>query len=333
MQLTELHQLLLDKSGRQLFGEQGKSHPKYRLWARICHPDLNEDKDLAREVFTLLEQKVKEASAGITISFKDGTYEVEQVPFAKGDICDVYRTIGEDKLLKIARRENHAQYMEREKKTLDSLKVDKDDSPTLWSTLSHIDKAFTIKARNYPKRRVHVLDYNPNFIPLTKVKEAHPELNARHLAWIFRRMLLSLTVLHDEGMIHGCIQPQHFLVHKLSHAGKLIDFIHSVENNSVVDVTTKLKDFYPPEILKKEKATTASDIYMVGKVGVYLLGGHLPSNTLPKNTSPRIKGFLRAVLAEDLKMRPYDAWELHENFTELLERLYGPPTYFELTGV
>jgi len=72
---------------------------------------------------------------------------------------------------------------------------------------------------------------------------------------------------------------------------------------------------------------------MAAKVAQFLAGGNLPGrqpgHLVPQLPAP-IGRFLQACLLESPNMRPNDAWELHEEFSELLEGVYGPPSFHHL---
>lgn len=104
---------------------------------------------------------------------------------------------------------------------------------------------------------------------------------------------------------------------------------------------------YAPEILRKESPSPATDIYMAAKVAVALCGGDLETNQLPPNimtTDPEgldpdrvrtaIQAFLQVSLLADPRRRPQDAWQVHEDFDQLLQSLVGPNKYrpFSMPG-
>jgi len=72
------------------------------------------------------------------------------------------------------------------------------------------------------------------------------------------------------------------------------------------------------------------DIYLAAKSLVYLSGGNPLCNTIPERIPADIRRFVRGCLLESPDMRPQDAWELHDEFSRLLEEVYGPPRYHRL---
>jgi serine/threonine protein kinase len=85
--------------------------------------------------------------------------------------------------------------------------------------------------------------------------------------------------------------------------------------------------FYAPEVFAKKTPTPATDIYMAAKVAVALLGGNVETNQMPDSVPVQIKAFLQASLLPATRLRPQDAWELHDAFTALLLNVVGKPTY------
>jgi serine/threonine protein kinase len=335
MNLKELKALLESKSGEELFGEKGSNHPDYRKYARMCHPDTNTD-PMAKEVFQLLGAKAKEIFEPIVITTGKRKIELQRKKFAKGDISDLFLTADEKQVVKITRKEKHNDFLTNERVVLDAILKTVDGQPTLSAALPSLADSFTMRVKNRPRRRIHVFDYDPGFLTIEQILSAPSwkhGVEPETFAWIFKRLLLSLTVVHNAGYVHGAVTPDHFLCHKVNHAGRLIDFIHAVETGKTVDVIRKNKRFYPKEVLDKKPATFETDIYMAGKIGFYMLGGCPSSKSVPGTVPDKFAGFLRALTDERQSRRPDDAWQLHEDFSGMLERIFGPPRYHELTGV
>ena len=59
-------------------------------------------------------------------------------------------------------------------------------------------------------------------------------------------------------------------------------------------------------------------------------GGDPLDDAIPDRIPADIRRFVRGCLLESPGMRPQDAWELHHEFSELLEGIYGPPKYHRL---
>jgi hypothetical protein len=83
------------------------------------------------------------------------------------------------------------------------------------------------------------------------------------------------------------------------------------------------KDYYAPEIPEKKPVYPATDIYMVGKCAVALVGGDVTTNEMPSSVPGALQDFIRTWLAETQNLRPKDAWELRERFQEVCLKTVG----------
>lgn len=329
MNLTELHKYLRKHTAKQVFPD-GKVDELYRKYARICHPDGHDGDDLAKETFALLGQRKRELTAGIVITSKKGSYEVEREPRFNGDLADFYVTKDAKHLLKIARNDKHKTLMQNEKEILSAVRPGDDSKMRFY--FPELINSFTIGQKNYPNRQCHVFKKSSDsWVTLAKIKETNRELDPRHLGWIFKRMLVALTVTHRAGYVHGAVVPQHVLVNKDTHGGRLVGWCHAKKIGEKIKFIPKgSKKFYPKEILDKEPATPATDIYMAAACMVHLAYGHIPSKMLPGEFPKKLSNFFRALMV-DHKARPDDAWELHKSYDDLLRVVFGKPQFVTLT--
>ena len=84
---------------------------------------------------------------------------------------------------------------------------------------------------------------------------------------------------------------------------------------------------YPPEVQARQPATPATDLYMAARCMARLLGGHPTTLELPKSVPRPIRTLLSACLLPAPQRRAGDAWQVFEDFHEILGRLYGPPQF------
>jgi hypothetical protein len=146
---------------------------------------------------------------------------------------------------------------------------------------------------------------------------------------MFKRMLAALGYAHRQGWINGAVLPPHLLFHAENHGLHLGGWIHAVRPGEPLTVVPAgFKEWYPPEA--KHRAEPATDIYLAAKSIVYLAGGDPLHNAFPDHVPAPMRLFFQGCLLESPRMRPADAWGLHEEFDELLIDLYGPPQYVML---
>jgi hypothetical protein len=264
------------------------------------------------------------------IATRRRTYTVEH-KIAAGDLCDVYAASAGDEryVIKTPRVAGSA---------ADAL-LNK-EMAILWE-LTHecgndhhrlyIPKPCESIAASSSRPRVNVLAWKDGFYTAGEILTRHPAgVDARHLAWMFKRMLAALGFVHRQGWIHGAVVPPHLLFHVENHGLQLIDWIHAARPGQPLTlVPEEFKDWYPLEA--RFAAEPASDIYLAAKSMIYLAGGDPARNTIPDHVPRAMRAFFEACLLESPRMRPQDAWELHEEFDELLGELYGAPQYVRLS--
>jgi serine/threonine protein kinase len=247
-----------------------------------------------------------------------------------GDLADVYLAgaEGRDYVLKVSRIREGARHLEAEGEALAAILMQAGDThyrdyvPTLVETFPVRD--------GFP-RRVNVFLHEPGFFTLEQVHRRHPELDERHLAWIFNRLLTALGFVHRCGRIHGAIVPSHVLVHAEGHGLKLVGWGHSVEQGQgILTGPAQYLGWYPPEVRRKQAAVPATDIYLAAKCIAYLAGEDPAAGGMPDAPVGTIGPFLRSCLLEGPRMRPDDAWQLLDEFDRRLRDLYGPPAYQRL---
>jgi hypothetical protein len=266
----------------------------------------------------------------ITIKSPKRTYTLLNL-LAVGDVADVYLATAAETtyVLKISRVPDGAALLENEKTALAILLTAAGDTtyrkyfPTL---------AESFRGRDTIDKRANVVLHEPGLYTLEQVKARYPDgLEARHLAWIYKRLLTALGFHHRQGLVHGAILPCHVLLQTENHGLQLVGWGHSVEcGQTITTISARYRDWYPPEVLQKKPATLETDLYLAARCMVYLAGGDPLAHTLPETVPSGMQRFFKASLLEGQKMRPDDAWSLHDDFDELLRGLYGPPRFIKL---
>jgi hypothetical protein len=181
-------------------------------------------------------------------------------------------------------------------------------------------------------RRINVFRWEPGFTTLEQVHERHPALDGRHLAWIFKRLLTVLGFCHRQNTLHGAVLPCHAMIHAAGHGLQLVGWGQSVAvGQRIRTVPARYRDWYPAEVQHHLAARPATDLFLAARCLVYLAGGDPVTNRVPEAVPRPMRRFLNTCLLESARMRPNDAWALLEDFDELLQALYGPPRFHELT--
>ncbi len=350
-----LQQLRRTTHPEALFGELSQPasdalRQQYRRLATQTHPDYHpHHQSEAEEAFKLLQHWYEVAQHKI----ERGTYGKEQLieisspkqhyrgyeSALKGDLCDLFPAWsdeGQNVLLKISRhvRNNdllqaEAQSLKQLHRTLSSKSDLKSSNHPLRAHFPTLVEHFQIRDEANSQRETNVLHFEGDYVTLKQVIAAYPTgLHPADMAWMFNRLLAALALSHEEGIIHGAVIPAHIMIRPSDHNGILIDWCYSVKAGQAIKaISPSNKQYYPPEVFKKLPATPATDIYMAANCMVSLLGGDIASGILPDSVPKPIKALLRVCLISSPYRRMSNAWQLFDDFSDILRRLYGPPTF------
>lgn len=317
----------LDKATNyiDIFGpEQDKLSSNYRKMARILHPDGKNaiDQQLASDAFVKLQNFFDEAKKAvangtygepprITITSKKFIHEIVGKTW-EGDISRVHQstTAGEDTIVKLVRSPRNNDLMEREISSLRKI--------YLCAETGQFHAYFPrlIDHFKHSNSRANVLNYLDGFYSLKQVRETYEDnLNPLDAIWMWRRMLIAIGAAHEANIIHCAVLPEHVMIHPELHGLVLIDWCYSNESgNKPVAVSNKYKGWYP-EDFNKELVGPDIDIYMAAQTMMWLNGDNMPKP---------LRAFLRGCIFEKPKMRPQNAFDLLQEYDELLERLGKP---------
>lgn len=335
MTLDELSRLIEDaRSPADLFGQDvDATLTKLRI---VCHPDKHPGDPRAEELFKRLGMLADAArQPPVEINSPARTYRILK-RIAIGDIADVFlaETGGVDAVIKVSRINGAAAMIEQERVALKAI-LDRAGASSYCHYFPALVDSFP--ARDKFQKRINAFRREEGFFTLEQVHDRYPNgVDGRHQAWIFKRLLTAIGFANQTGFVHGGVLPSHVMVHARNHGLQLIGWGQSVRGaQRIRHVSTKFKDWYPPEVIgaNKRSAMPSTDIYMAAKCLVYLAGGDPVSNSMPDNMPKQIRAFLRSCLMEGQAMRPGDAWELLDQFEELLRGLYGQPKFQELVMV
>ena len=314
---------------------------KYRAIAAEVHPDKNRLQPiLAAKAFRLLQElyaeaklKVKEGRYGQELVIQMVGYTGYNEPLS-GDITDLYPAFDDQYrnrvMLKVSRWHTTNDLLEMERQRLTFLERQLAFDPLRPHFPTLIDSLIVAGQRGV-ELPVNVLKFEEKTASLREVMARFPNgIDPADMAWMFNRLLAALGKTHDLGLVHGAVLPEHLLIRPHDHNGILIDWCYSVEDGDYVKAISPANaHFYPPEVLAKAPAGPATDLYMAALTMLALLGGDVYQRQCPPSTPRPIVALLESCLLPAPHRRVQDAWELFDQFNEILGRLYGPPIFRE----
>ena len=324
----------------------------YRAMAKITHPDIyhtDQERRLAQKAFHLLTDWLGEAREKI----KSGEYGKKNNPsktilrtrkreysvsgsYARDGVFNLYpcsymeRDLVYQALLKIARAWRDHALVERESRALRTL-VRSKDAERFAAYLPNLLDHFNYEDEE-GERPALVFEKYDGWYSLEDVRRAYPHgIDAKDLAWIWRRLLVVLGFTHANKILHGSVLPRNVWILPEEHGLMLVNwhtavFDPSTTGENIQAVIAEDEEWYPREVWKGEIPSFGTDIHMSAKCMVWLLGGDLQTKVFPKSIPTPIRAFLKGCILPD-RRSPQDAWSLKEEFDELLERLWGRRTF------
>lgn len=323
--------------------------------AMLLHEDKHPlaDKLAAKEAFQrmqewypIAQQRIKDGVYGdpgsiqpITLRTKSSVYILKRM-VAQGDLATIYggqeeftatgkamsvSSTGPKIIAKVARNPANNALLLNEATQLTALWAKSDPKKIGPPRLIETFEAGSGRVR----QRVNILtEVVGDVHTLNEVHAAYPELDLRHVAWMWNRVLANLHVVHKAGIVHGALTPDNFLIVPATHYGTLIDFCHAVPVGSPLKtITERWRSFYPPEVFAKKGATPALDVYMAATCMLYLLGGDPVTGSMVRNVSPTFMGLIRACRIGNPAKRMPTAEDVHHEFSDVLKVLFGPKQF------
>lgn len=252
---------------------------------------------------------------------------------AEGDICDIFYCHYNDQpaVLKMAKSRSDNDLVQQEATVLKSLKHDR--------TLRHLYSGL------YEGKAYNIIEAASDFYTLAEVLKTYPNgLDFQDAIWMFNRTLEGLGKSHTEGVIHGAVTPKHIMVRMGDHKGILIDWSYSVLEPqhrmapaSVVPppvsaLCAEYRDYYPPEVFRKDPAAPPHDIYMASKVMIALLGGNVATNEMPSSVPELLQETLLKTLTTRTRDRAHgEVLTFHREIREVMQILVGPRKFRPFT--
>ena len=286
------------------------------------HPPARKAAEQAFAQLQLLlanEGKGAAAKAGtFTVSTKRRTYNVDGLAFT-GSVANLYHCTYERDgklktgLLKLPRSVRDNDLMQAEAQALSKIWATKRRRtayfPRIEDSFKHRDKATRVDRQAIVTRRLD------GFLSLADVKRAYPEgLDARDLAWIWRRCLAATSLLSELDLVHGSLVPEHILIHPQEHGVQLCGMTTSVPAGQTIKVMGGAKWLFPSEVRDKKPADHTTDLFTLHKT---------MESMLHRDAPRQFFAFVRGVCFDRQAVRPQDARVLLGEYDELLARLYG----------
>jgi hypothetical protein len=307
----------------------------YRQLAKTCHPDLHPaDGEAAREAFVRLtrwheiawaqlrngtygQRPASVASPVIRLRHKKHEYEVQSTVAFGGDFANVHRAMHDltPVAVKVARQACDNDLLIAERTALHRItgQVDARYRPFFPRLLD----GFTYQDESSEPRATNVLSWVGGAYTLAEIRQEYETgLDPKDVAWIWRRLLVTLGAAHRTGIVHGAVLPPHVCVLPAAHGLVLIGWTCAVEvGRPIRAISLAYEPWHPKEVMTKEPATPATDIAM---------GAHCMLFLMREDAPAALSRFFRGCMLPSPRQRPPDAWALLREFDELLARLWGP---------
>lgn len=295
-------------------GDPGERARVYRRLAKVLHPDR------------VGPDRVAEATAAFArlSSLWAASSEVRMGPYRAGapvahdEVADYLLASSDvDVLLKVAHRPADNDLLRREAALLPV--VWRHTEPRHVAYLPSLLDSFTYTDETTgADHAVNVFACVDGLVSLAAVRSAYPDgLDARDVAWMWRRLLVALGLAHRAGVVHGAVIPDHILIHPGEHGLVLVNWCYASGPRwwGVPALVARYRDWYAPELLRRGAPTPGSDIYLATRCMVALLGERAPAP---------LSRFARGCLLASPRARPGDAWRLLAELDDVLGRLFGP---------
>lgn len=315
-----------------LFGDN--PHTVYRELAKLLHPDINKFEE-ATEFFQILQGKYAEAQDLIESNLYPNDVDFEITvgenkysffrTFKRGDISTLY--LGYDQfggkvLAKFPLCPDYNCLIQSERSAIDKihraraklLEVEPncpDFVPRLLNMSDNIGDGLSI----------NIFNYYGGYYTLTEIVARAGLLDSRHIAWIWNKILLALSVAESCNVIHGAITPENILINPVTHDVLLVGWSFSVNLGQVILAQSPLfAGFYPKEWNTKPSFST--DIYMGAAC--------IESVCQKKSLDKRMYNHLSSCLISGTAFRRDNALEVYGQFNSILKEVFGERKFVEL---
>lgn len=249
------------------------------------------------------------------------------------EFCDIYACLqGDDPLVfKVTQAATENDLLDNEIKILKYLYPEGQADEKFYRYLPKVLDSFMLKGKT--ARRAVIFPSFPTYRTLAEVIRVFPAgLDFRDMVWMYKRILVGLGFAHSKGVIHGAVIPPYMFIDPTSHGAKLTAWYHAVQGNDHIKaISNDYRAYYPPEVFDKKPPSAATDIFMATKCAIALVGGDPATGAMPDTVPSQLRAFLSSCILASQAKRPSNAWDLHDEFDELLKKLVGKRSYRKLT--
>lgn len=171
-------------------------------------------------------------------------------------------------------------------------------------------------------KQVNIFEDQYELYSLEEIRAAYPQgVDPKDMAWMFRRLLHALRLVHNEGYLHGAILPCNVLVQPEGHGVTLSDWAYSFKRPGRLKALVKAyREWYPPEVFQKGNMLGGTDIYMAAQCMEWIMMG--------QQVPDAITHFLKGC---QLPVRPHQAKVVFYQFDKVVERLWGEKKFHEFS--
>ncbi len=323
--------------------------------SKVIHPDRYtrpDDIQLAQRSMTQLNRLWAEARNRITtgryadqatapvtirVSTRKRAYEVGAV-INSDEVCQHHACNfdldceAQSGIFKIARTPADNDLVQVEAKVLRHLRADNSFS-RLFPFVPEVFDSFLYDDRLSAPRQANIVGRQPNVYSLEEIHARYPcGVDPKDAAWLWRKLLIALGFVHARGVIHGAVLPPYIVIEPDQHGLILNNWVYALHEPiepgaHLSAIVSSYETWYPPEVLAKQPPQPGLDIFMGARCMVYLLGGDPLTGELPAAMPQPIVSFFRGCLLPASSHRPQQAWDLLNEFTQLIERLWGRRTF------
>lgn len=274
--------------GASSLSELSGGDPKavYKKYSKKCHPDLfsEDEKDKAHQAFTHLNSLYRRSSKSKeyskTIKTKRHEYTIQKINYVIDNTTRVTGATYDDghKLAWVSSiSTKNTDLFQNAVSSLKKL----DEVPKEYSSFfPNLLEKFKYKSVNDNiESNIIVTEQLPGFVPLYKVLESYPDgISGRNVAWIFRRMLVSLGNTHSLDLIHGAPTLSSFWINVENHGLILDNWIYSRPTSQpLLAVPSDYKNLYPTSALTRKPVDASMDLEVAAKSALSLLHDDEPA--------------------------------------------------------